>query len=309
MSQTKTINIPKEPLRVPSLEVMLNGARCTIFGIHHDEKASDGELSPYYQQLFTEEVDRDLENDQAPLWLGEQYSAVCLPEEVSPCEMTDQAVGMGGFYFKNGFRTGAYFQLVLAPLPFYVVRHYLTKYCRSRTEAPQEELPAEVLQELELTERERKRTELEAGFLEALSKAERTVTGDLKPSHQKALNTDLVRLRSLYQAEFIRHYFPGEDKKVVVGALHVRQIVSFLQHPGENPIPELSQRKYQKISDLAKMHAELAQEEDSSKYAKIAYQVTRKNLNLETLGQAASIAPWLPWLSAVGMAFYYACSG
>jgi len=92
---------------------------------------------------------------------------------------------------------------------------------------------------------------------------------------------DVCQTRSAYQAEFMKHYFPGERKNFLCGAMHPAEVKYFLENGVEN----------ERIKSLAIRHAK--QLMDSPEDVKI---YKEGNLRFElgySLGLISGLSPYL----------------
>ncbi len=295
MSETNPIDIPKEPLRVPSLEVMVDGARCTIFGITHLEK-----MRSRNQKLFAEENSRDLEADRAPLWLCETSLADFLPKEMKSLEMLDHSVGINRYYALTGLLHG----LVIPLLAISYTFHYPFRLASDLLEKAQGISPKNKVSGKEQEE--------DKQFLRTLEiNKELIYNPPLDIDESFIMEAAAIWPRSLYQAEFIRNYRPGEDKKVVVGISHVNRIALFLENPGYslvNSSAGLSMERSQEIADLAREHAKYAQRYDKM-YPHLRKEMVKKLSIPYSRGRKVGSLLWgcaITGLAAIG---YNSCSG
>ncbi len=310
MSQTTAIaeaeSESKEPLRVPSLEVMVDGAKCEIFGINH----TDTKLITHYRNLFDEERTRELSDSvylmrRPALWLCENNLSVYLPGRAEITEMLDHSVGAGALFFSFKRTTILPMVLSLAATAGVLVGMSYFIYGMFRLGIDPEYRNKIIKESKDKNLKEDlKDATPEKQFLECLETCEKTIKET--PFQRRVFPGNFNDCRSLYMAQFIRNYHPGEDKKVVVGAKHVRPVALLLKYHPTNLVSGLSSKRYQEITDLAKMHATLA---ETNRWG---YKIgPTEEVGCRDFAQAriGTLSGSLLWLSAASMAFYYACSG
>lgn len=103
----------------------------------------------------------------------------------------------------------------------------------------------------------------------------------LEIQEEQGIPLDFYQRRSAYQAAFLKHWHPGEDCAIHVGALHATQIRHFLQS-GINDLH---------VEELGRQHA-LRADHSPLIYRMIYLAEWARGISVSMLGMLSGIAPW-----------------
>ena len=276
----KEVKTKEVPAQLPSLEVLVDGAKVRIRGVAHKPGLDEQVIA-----LVTDAVN----SSNHANWLFEQKVKSDFPKALAGIELPDFLL----FYFKDYF--AMYFQrglVVGAKLPvactiglvgildYWVTKLYSGISRRGKGSGFVQDYFT--LQSLYFD-----RQLLNVPLRAFTSSLPAYVDIQLREMGNKKYNP--TQRRSAYSAEFLRFWRANEEREIVVGAGHAPEVEYFLRHGVKSTA----------ITELAYRHVELF-EEDPEKFFKLRRQTNFKHIVGGCAGVTAAAVPVFTMYMAIG---------